>query len=168
MNKKGFTLIEILFALTIVGIVAAVSITGLKANITQHELDAYSKKALHAYSSAIYEVMNAPNAPDNFRCQYALEYISQGTITGDTSINTYTTGDGMQWTCTTNKKVTVTYPDNAGSCQIVTKLNGVVQGGTCGNLDPNNMTEENDPLGWATPVTSSGGAVVTSSGGAND
>ena len=147
MNKKGFTLVEILFAMAIVGIIAAISITGLKANISSHELDAYSKKALHTYSSAIYEVMNVPQSPDTFKCAYALEYISQGTITGSTSTTEYTTGDGMRYLCNTDKTITVFYPNNIGNCQIVTKSSGVIQGGTCGNLDPNNMTEETNDFG---------------------
>ena len=144
MNKKGFTLIEILFALTIVGIVAAVCITGLRANIKNHEVDAFSKKALQIYSSAIYEIMNAPQAPTNFRCEHALEYISKGTITGSTSTTTYTTGDGMQWTCNSHWTVTITYPDELGSCQIVTKSTGLVQGGTCGDLPHSAADMEED------------------------
>ncbi|MBQ6515991.1 type II secretion system protein [bacterium] len=144
MNKKGFTLIEILFALTIVGIVAAVCITGLRANIKTHEVDAFSKKALQIYSSAVYEIMNSPQAPTNFRCEHALEYISKGTITGSTSTTTYTTGDGMQWTCNSHWTVTITYPDELGSCQIVTKSTGLVQGGTCGDLPHSAADMEED------------------------
>ena len=145
MKKRGFTLTEVLFALAIIGVIVALAIPGLKRNIIMHKIDAYSKKAMNTYSSAVYEVMNSPTAPDSYLCDYGLQYLSSGTVdTGlietegdDAGVYSITTRDGMNWACANTTLLTVTFPDNLGECNMFTNTEGVITGGNCGgDLSP--------------------------------
>ena len=65
-NKKGFTLAEVLITLTVIGIIAAITIMIINSNIKKAEIEAKLKKAVSVLNSAIYKATIDYGPPDQW------------------------------------------------------------------------------------------------------
>lgn len=73
MNKKGFTLAEVLITLAIIGIVAAMTIPTLVANFQKTQYVVGLKKAYAEFNQALLLMTNDYNCPGDLACTGLLE-----------------------------------------------------------------------------------------------
>ena len=89
--KRGFTLAEVLLALTIIGVIAALTLPGLKSNIGTRKANAWYQKYCNIIDGAASQAMlenNVANATD-----LSLANI-QGQLQGHTVGGNFTMKDG--------------------------------------------------------------------------
>ena len=94
-NKKAFTLAEVLITLSILGVVAALTIPSLVNRQNEMAAIVKLKKAISTYESVV-EVYMAEEEATSFdvACEKLGNYFKQVTGVGEC---TFTTADGVQW-----------------------------------------------------------------------
>ena len=85
-NKKGFTLAEILITLTVIGIIAAITINIINTNVKEAEIVAKLKKTVGTLSAAMYRASVDYGSPNNW---VSVSSDSKNRITSKVFMNKY-------------------------------------------------------------------------------
>jgi len=126
--KKGFTLAEVLLALTIIGVIAALTLPGLKSNIGTRKADAWYQKYCNIIDGAASQAMldnNVANATS-----LTVEQI-QGQLQGQTTGGNFTMKDGSIITGVDYQYIQVQFPEDVHVDNRFYLLNNALEGVDC-------------------------------------
>jgi len=127
--KRGFTLAEVLLALTIIGVISALTLPGLKSNIGTRKQNAWYQKYCNIIDGAVSQAMlenNVANATDISLVQI------QGQLQGRTVGANFTMKDGSVVAAGgVANSIQVTFPTDVNVAPRVYVLNNDLEGIDC-------------------------------------
>ena len=127
--KKGFTLAEVLLALAIIGVIAAITLPGLRTRLGDRKTNAWHAKYCHIMDAAVGQLwvdlsLDGDSSP--------LTQITPTNLDPYLQVNTgHVFKDGSSYSAAGNGSISVTFPEDAKISSATYTVSTVYEGIDC-------------------------------------